>query len=60
MVLPEDMGSKLNIILALRTKVPEKSRHSMVSLDMRLRNGELISIEVSNNFPKEHSSFKNL
>lgn len=60
MVLPEDMGSKLNMILALRTKGPEKLRHSMVSLDMRLRNGELISIEVSNNFAKEQSSFKNL
>jgi len=41
------MESRLNMILALRTKVPEKLPHSMASLDMRLRSGELINIEVS-------------
>jgi hypothetical protein len=47
------MESRLNMILALRTKVPEKLPHSMASLDMRLRKGELINIEVSNIFPKD-------
>lgn len=41
------MESRLNMILALRTKVPEKLPHSMASLDMRLRNGELINIEIN-------------
>jgi hypothetical protein len=60
MAPPEDMGSRLNMTLALKTKVPERSRHSMVSLGTRLKKEELISIEVRINFEKDRFNFKNI